>query len=50
MDVGTLFILRTFACTNWRKMMVINWTNWHLRRESLGMSSLKEGAVGAVAE
>jgi hypothetical protein len=29
-------------------MMVKTWTDWHLIREPLGTSGLKEGAAGAV--
>jgi hypothetical protein len=49
-DVGALTTLGTFACTNWWKMRVMNWTNQHLRRVLLRMSGLKEGAARAVGE
>jgi hypothetical protein len=48
MNVGRLTTLGAFALTSQRKMMVIDWTDWHRMREPLGMSSLKERAAGVV--
>jgi hypothetical protein len=45
MDVGALTTLETFACTNQRKMMVINLDVLALRTRGH-----KEGAAGAIGE
>jgi hypothetical protein len=33
MDIGILTILRNFPIIDLRKMIVITWTEWHLRME-----------------
>jgi hypothetical protein len=47
-DIRASTTVGTFArIKRKRRMMVVHWTDWHLMKELLGMSGLKEGAAGA---